>query len=169
MLEKQDYQFALEKYEFVITEYPETKYDYAAEAWGSISWCYLRWGSRLYQEENYAEAMEKYQLVLIQYPDSECASQLREDGDIAKCYYRLGNQAEEKGNLDTAIQDYEAILEGWPQSLWAGSAEDKLLHLYLAKASCALEQCSRLPYFPLAPAYSAIHSERFPGHQSTLF
>ena len=123
------------KNEFVIAEYPETKYDYAAEAKESISWCYYSWGRHFYGEENYAEAMEKYQVVLTQYPESECASQLRAEDDIPDCYYGLAEQAEEQGNLDTAINNYEAILEGWSQSFWASSARDELPRLYLALAS----------------------------------
>ncbi len=133
--EKKDYQSALEKFEFVIAEYPETKYDYAAKARESISWCYWRWGYHLYQEENYAEAIEKYQVVLTEYPDSESAAEVREDEDISLCYYKLAQRQEEEGDFEAAIGNYETILQRWPQGLRASSAQDKLPHLYLAKAS----------------------------------
>jgi len=132
--DKHDYQSAIEKYEFVISEYPQS----AAEAKEGISQCYGYWGYHLYDEENYTEAMEKYQVVLTQYPESGCASQLRVEDNIPDCYYGLAEQAEEQGNLDKAIESCEAILQGWPHSprtILAGDKLDKLLNLYLVKAS----------------------------------
>jgi tetratricopeptide (TPR) repeat protein len=102
-----DYSSAIEKYQMLVTEYPES--GYANEANTSLlAECYYCWGSSLESELKYEEAIEKYQMAL-NYPKSSVVD--TSQSAMLDCYYEWGQDLQSQNDYGGALEKYQAIID----------------------------------------------------------
>jgi tetratricopeptide (TPR) repeat protein len=100
-----EYAAAIEKYQTLVEDYPDSEYDWEAKELAAE--CYFNWAEELENELKYDEAAEKYQKVL-DYPQG---TEFWDDAKrgMGECYYESGQNLQSQKHYAEAIIKYQSV------------------------------------------------------------
>jgi len=123
-LRQQDYQAAIQTFQSICEQYPDT-FD-ASYAEERIAVCYSSWANSLKYENEYEAAIEKLEIVMEQYPNTDAARSAVELGEIAFAYLQWGNYLMlEKQDYQSAQEKYEFVIAEYPETKYNYAAKAK--------------------------------------------
>ena len=103
-----DYAGAIEKYQDLIQNYPNSFYAGERQIDTFFADCYYNWAVKLANEQDYAQAIEKYENVR-DYPRSDSTYYTNASERENECYYKWGQYLQSQKNYADAIVKYESV------------------------------------------------------------
>lgn len=130
-LRQQDYQAAIDTFQDICDQYPNTFNDFYARE--RIAVCYQSWAIDLRYDNEYGAAIEKLEVVISQYPDTDASRGVMEEGRIPFTYLQWGYYlSQEYHDYESALEKFEFIVAEYPETKYdyAATAKESISQCY---------------------------------------